>query len=307
MTMTVSDSWQLGSYVLGTAGLGGVWGSTDPESSVRTILIALESGISYIDTAPAYGDGEAFLGEALRRWKGAPPLISTKVGRLKSFASDQGIYDYTPGSMVVSVENSLVQLGCSVLDVLFLHEPAAIPLHQVEAAVNEMQAFKKRGYARKIGLGGNYPPSFSKYLSDGVFDVVMEYNRLNACCTDALTSTLPECQNTNTEYWAASPLYMGLLGRRFQEFTETCPNWLNQQAVDAALKLQKIAEENQLSLTSLGFRFLQNIPFPIKIVLGPSNQQELEKTLNAIMQGPLPSNLYQSVLKRINEAKNNKI
>src|SRR5688572_13922057 len=90
--------------VLGTAGLGGVWGRVDPEESVRTILTSLECGISAIDTAPAYGNAEEFIGKALQQWRGPQPAVSTKVGRLKTFAADDGRYDYSVKGMQSSLE-----------------------------------------------------------------------------------------------------------------------------------------------------------------------------------------------------------
>lgn len=50
--------------VLGTAGLGGIWGKIDNEESIKAILIALKSGITCIDSAPAYGDAESFVDAA---------------------------------------------------------------------------------------------------------------------------------------------------------------------------------------------------------------------------------------------------
>ena len=283
-------------YVLGTAGLGGVWGTIDPEISAGTILYALESGMAAIDTAPAYGDGELLVGKALRQWHGSRPEISTKVGRLKSFAPDKGVYDYSPDGMMRSVENSLRVLGISGLDTLFLHEPDAIPEPEITAAVAKMVDFKRSGYTKKIGLGGNYPPSFLRYLNDGVFDVVMEFNRLNACCTDALDTTLPDCYNRNITYWAASPLHMGLLGRHFRSFIGSPPEWLGKRYIDAASAVNRIAEARQLPLPSLALRFLQHIPFPVNIVIGPSDQKELTDSLAAIYQGPLGEDVYNEIL-----------
>ncbi|MGJ7029702.1 aldo/keto reductase [Niabella hirudinis] len=283
-------------YVLGTAGVGGVWGTVDPEASVNTIIHALEAGIPAIDTAPAYGNGEQMVGEALRQWKGARPRISTKVGRLKSYASDHGIYDYSPGAMAKSVESSLEVLGIPAIDVLFLHEPEVIPQQEIAPAVEKMMDFKRQGYAKKIGLGGNYPPSFLKYLDAGIFDVVMEYNRLNACCNDALDTTLPECHSRDITYWAASPLHMGLLGRRFSSFVAARPDWLMQRYIDAALGVHQMAAEHCLQLPSLALRFLQSIPLPVNIVIGPSSQKELSDSLAAISQGPLEENLYHKII-----------
>ncbi len=300
-----SRSWE--KIILGTAGLGGVWKSVDPDLSVATILHALKEGIGAIDTAPAYGDAELFVGQAIRHWKGKPPFISTKVGRLKTYTSDQGRYDYSPSALINSAENSLQQLGISQVDLLFLHEPAAIPPPQIKAAVEQMLVFKETGITKKIGLGGNYPSLFKNYLEAGIFDVVMEYNRLNACCTDAIGSSLAACTDNGISYWAASPLYMGLLGRRFQEFTQSPPNWLDRAAIVTALRLEKIAHTHQLPLSTLAIRFMQTIAFPINIVLGASNQQELDQTLVALKMGPLPAALFQEVLECINEKKYNKI
>ncbi len=283
-------------YVLGTAGLGGVWGNPDPEASVNTIVRALEAGMVSIDTAPAYGDGEILVGKALQQWQGPRPQISTKVGRLKSYTSDQGMYDYTPGGMNKSVENSLKVLGLPYIDILFLHEPAAIPEAEIAPAVKQMIAFKQNGYAAKIGLGGNYPHSFVHYLDAGIFDVVMEYNRLNACCVDALDTSLPECRNRNISYWAASPLHMGLLGSKFRDFVVSRPAWLEPRFIGAALGIHRLAEENGLTLPFMALRFLQNIPFPLNIVIGPATQREFSDCVSAILQGPLEDSLYNKIV-----------
>ena len=118
--------------VLGTTGLGGVWGKIDPTESIKAILMALANGITCIDTAPAYGDAESFVGIALNEWEGQKPLISTKIGRLKSYSATEGVYDYSNDGMEKSVENSLKALGVSDFDILFLHEPDAIPEKSAE-------------------------------------------------------------------------------------------------------------------------------------------------------------------------------
>ncbi|TAN15089.1 MAG: hypothetical protein EPN37_10530 [Chitinophagaceae bacterium] len=81
--------------MLGTAGLGGIWNPVDHKVSVATILKALDAGIMAIDTAPAYADAKMLVGRALQQRRGARSHINTKVGRLKSYASDKGIYDYS--------------------------------------------------------------------------------------------------------------------------------------------------------------------------------------------------------------------
>lgn len=289
--------------VLGTAGLGGVWKKVDPEQSVYAILCALQEGINRIDTAPAYGDAEEFVGKAIQNWKGVQPMISTKVGRLKGYRSDIGNYDYSPYGIAKSLENSLQLLGRNKVDLLFLHEPKEIPEQDIQAAVQEMVRLKCNGYTTSIGLGGNYPPAFRQYLEDGTVDVVMEYNRLTACCLDALNSSIPECAHNNIEYWAASPLHMGLLGRRFEEFTHTKPDWLPEQHIKTAIAVEKIASQHQLSLVELSLRFLLNQKSADKIVIGPCDEMELNETLATFKKGPLNNTLFMevtSVIEQIN-------
>jgi len=295
MVFSVKDK-----LVLGTAGLGGVWGKVEVKESVETILDALEQGISAIDAAPSYGDAEKIVGEALSQWTGTRPVLSTKVGRLKSHKADEAYYDYSSDGMKSSVESSLKTLGVTALDILFLHDPAAIEPEELESVLQQMQAFKKQGYARRLGLGGNAPKWMEPYLQDSPFDVFMEYNRLNACCLAALDTTVPFCVKNKKEYYAASPLNMGLLGCNFSAFTANPPHWLDLNLVEQAKKVNIVAEKYGIPLQVLAHRFLVTIPHPVKMVIGAANQQQLTDTLLAFKAGSLPTEIYHEILQALN-------
>ncbi|RBL90108.1 aldo/keto reductase [Chitinophaga flava] len=282
--------------VLGTAGLGGVWGTVDERTAVHTILQALASGITAIDTAPAYGDAEYYVGKALQQWKGPLPTISTKVGRLRSYAADEGHYDYSTTGMIKSVHNSLKTLGLFAVDILFLHDPEAVPSQEADRVVAVLQDLKQKGLTQKIGLGGNIPVWFEHHIKAGVFDVIMEFNRLNACNVAALQDRLPCCNERNIDYFAASPLNMGLLGKNFQRWQQAPPQWLHTGAITVAQRLQQIATENHLALPALAHRFLLNVPYDFSIVIGASDSTELESTLASLRQGELPASVYRDIL-----------
>ncbi|WP_313153757.1 aldo/keto reductase [Sphingobacterium multivorum] len=286
--------------ILGTAGLGGVWGAVEPEESIQAIHEALSYGICALDTAAAYGDAEYFVGQALLQWKGPKPAISTKVGRLKSYVATEARYDYSTAGMQRSVEDSLKTLGVAQVDVLFLHEPAVLTADSADRVVSDMQCFKEQGMAKKIGIGGNPPSWFMPYLIEGQFDVLMEYNTLNACNIDALHSSIPICEQKGMEYYAASPLNMGLLGRKFQDFSLLVPEWLDVLRVEQAKRIQTIAERHNLSLDELALRFLLNINASFKMVIGAANRRELHRSLNAINQGILPKDIYNEILQTFN-------
>ncbi|MEZ2444959.1 aldo/keto reductase [Chitinophaga sp. RCC_12] len=282
--------------VLGTAGLGGVWGKVDPHQSVLTILSALESGIIAIDTAPAYGDAERYLGQALQQWDGKIPVISSKVGRLKSYAADEACYDYSDRTMAESLENSLHTIGISSLDILFLHDPHAIPEMDAERIINRLIKFREQGLAKRLGVGGNWPSWLKAYLDAGVFDVVMEFNRLNASNVTSLGDSLPYCLSRNIQYYAASPLNMGLLGRCIGSFKQMRPEWLPEEALKMAIELEQIAEKHRLSLSAMAHRFLLSLPYDFNIVLGPSNTAELVASIENFNQGKLPDAIQTEIL-----------
>lgn len=283
-------------YILGTATLGGVYGAIDMEESVRTILKALEQGFGAIDTAPAYGDAEPIVGRALQEWHGSKPVISTKVGRHKSNASDIGNYDYSPEVMERSVGESLTLLGLPKVDILFLHDPWAIPADAVEAAIEEMQVLKQKGYTERIGLGGNPPVSLLPYIDRGVFDVIMEFGRLTAICQDALIDSIPKYRRLGILTYMASPLHLGLLGRRFEEFSQSRPVWLAPESIQKAAAVKALALRHGLSISSLAQRFVFFAPADMKVVIGPGNVHELDASRMDILSGPLPLEIIDEIL-----------
>lgn len=293
----------IGRCILGTAGLGGVWGPVDPQESVGTLLLALESGINAIDTAPAYGDAEKYVGEALRNWRGNAPQISTKVGRLKSHDASEGIYDYSNDGIWRSLEQSLSTLGIDAIDILFLHEPDRLQGEDIGRIIKTLQKIKEKGYAKKIGLGGNPPGWFLTYLQPGIFDVVMEFNKLNACNATTLAGNLPYCLANGIEYFVASPLNMGLLGDRFASYVSDPPAWLGSDVLEAAVSAKKIADEYQLELRSLAHRFLLSLPYAFKIVIGACNRQQLNEAITDFSQGPLEAAPVKKIIK-YNEKEN---
>lgn len=282
--------------VLGTAGLGGVWGKVDAATSIRTILMALENGITAVDTAPAYGDAEEFLGKALKQWRGAMPAISTKAGRLPSYAADDARYDYSAVGIQQSVHHSLKTLGIPSIDILFLHDPEALSEQQADEAIAVMQYLQTKGLVKKIGLGGNIPLWLEPYLKEGVFEVIMEFNRLNACQLTALEDRLPFCHAAGIGYYAASPLNMGLLGKNYHAWQQHPPEWLNKASILAAQKVQTIAEKYGLHLSALAHRFLLSVPHEFSMVIGAADATELESTFSDLREGPLPDAVYYDIL-----------
>ncbi len=116
-------------------------------SGVRALLRAHESGITYWDTAPGYGDGvsERVMGEALKG-KRDEIVVATKVGG-----------DWTYDNVIASCEESLQRLGVETIDVFQFHgghytdEMARAVLGP---GLDAMRRLREDGKIRFVGLTG---------------------------------------------------------------------------------------------------------------------------------------------------------
>ncbi len=102
--------WQLG---------GGDWGPVSDEEAFATLRGALDSGVSFLDTADVYGGGrsEAVIGKFLRG-TGERPFVATKLGRAKP---PEGVPSFSPAALRAATEASLQRLGVDALDLTQLH------------------------------------------------------------------------------------------------------------------------------------------------------------------------------------------
>jgi D-threo-aldose 1-dehydrogenase len=266
--------------VLGTAGLAGIWGPVNFTESEQTIHYALEQGIYHFDTSPAYADAESILGKALYTWKGKTPFISTKAGKLKADNPDADTYDFSPAGLIRSVSESLESLKISCIDVLFLHDPTGLKSDEIQAAIDTLLEIKSKGWAKQIGIGGNYGSDFTPYVSSKYFDHFMGYNRFNILNQEALTNEYLTLQNQQINIWQASPLYMGLLGSKLETYIKEQPSWIPVRDIQRAKELNAYCKKTSVSISSLALHYVFNNPAINKMVLGASNLSELKQSLD---------------------------
>jgi len=139
---------------LGTWAMGGPWeygwGPQDDEEAVASILEALDQGINWIDTAPAYGLGhsEELLGRALRQTK-HKPYIATKCGILWNDKRERVVH-LKRDSVRRECQDSLRRLGVERIDLYQMHWPDPEP--DIEEAWEEMARLAEEGKVRYIGV-----------------------------------------------------------------------------------------------------------------------------------------------------------
>lgn len=107
-------------------GIGGAgWVGAEEHESLRALERAIELGVTFIDTARGYGEGERLVGEVVRRHPGDELLVATKVPPKNGRFPAPGGLDPTqvfPGDHVrASLEESLRVSGLEAFDVFQFH------------------------------------------------------------------------------------------------------------------------------------------------------------------------------------------
>ena len=135
------------------------WGVTDREFGVKLLREARDRGITFFDTAPAYGDGygETVLAEAFAPAELRELAIGTKFG-YDLGAPRQGHrerpHDWTPSGIAKACEDSLARLNIDCIDLYQMHNPRldAIKRDDTFAALEGLQSEGKiRHYAVAVG------------------------------------------------------------------------------------------------------------------------------------------------------------
>lgn len=283
--------------VLGTSSLGGVWEEVDEQESIEAIQYALNEGVEVIDTAPSYNRAQEFVGKALRIWDGDCPFLSTKIGRLPAEKADKVYLDYSPEGMKKSIEESLDLLGVDFVDLLFLHEPQLVPIEKMDTILETLHSFQDEGIVGMLGIGGNPDSEFWPYVDNNHFDVVSTFLKMDACTLEGFNLDIPRYRNKELIIYAASSLHMGLLGSRFETYVQNPPdnNWIQRTHVENAIKVNEIAQQNGMSLTSLALRYLFTMQEADRVVLGPQNLDEVKDSLNIWKEGLLEDNIFKQV------------
>lgn len=134
---------------LGCMGLTSFYGPPTNESdAVKLIQKAVDLGVTFFDTAEAYGWGEneQLLGKALKSNRDKV-VIATKFGFKKGEHQE---FDSSPKQIRKVVENSLRYLQTDVIDILYQHRlDPNVPIEDVAGTVKELIA---EGKVKHFGM-----------------------------------------------------------------------------------------------------------------------------------------------------------
>ncbi|HVM63868.1 MAG TPA: aldo/keto reductase [Acidimicrobiales bacterium] len=135
---------------LGCMGMSQSYGPADEDESVATLERAFELGITFFDTANAYGLGhnERLVGRVLRPHRDRV-VIATKFG-IAGRREGRMLVDGSPDAARRNCDESLQRLGIDTIDLYYLHRvDKAVPIEESVGAMAELVA---AGKVRYLGL-----------------------------------------------------------------------------------------------------------------------------------------------------------
>ncbi|MFI0960050.1 aldo/keto reductase [Streptomyces sp. NPDC021080] len=195
----------------------------DEEASRPLIRQALESGITFFDTANVYSDGtsEEIVGRALGALARRDEIvIASKVnGAMHEGPNGRGL---SRKAIMTEIDNSLRRLGTDYIDLYQIHRfDHRTPVEETMEALHDVV---KAGKARYIGASSMYAWEFSKaqYTAalHGWTRFVSMQNHYNLLYREEEREMLPLCADQGVGVLPWSPLARGRLTRDWDTSTE---------------------------------------------------------------------------------------
>lgn len=182
---------------------GSDWEKTDEEQAIETIHTAYDEGITFFDTAEAYGDGysERVLGKALEDLDREDVVVASKV-----WPDNLGYED-----VKAACEASLDRLGTDYIDVYYIHyQNPDIPLSETMRAISELQ---EEGKIRVPAVSNTGVQDLDETLEHGRVEAnQVPYNLLWRAIEYEIADA---CRENDVDLVAYSPLAQGLLTGQF--------------------------------------------------------------------------------------------
>lgn len=262
------------------------WGPQDDDESIAAIRHALDLGINWIDTAPAYGLGhsEEVVGRAIRGRRDKV-IIATKCGLAWDDPSTRSVLNRLKAwSVRREAENSLRRLGVDVIDLYQIHWPD--PDEDVEEGWAEIARLVQEGKVRYVGVS-NFSVSQIR-RAQAIHPVASLQPPYHMLERDVEKELLPFCAANRIGAVAYSPMASGLLtGKLTRERIAALPadDWRRQSdrfqepqlSANLALleRLRPIADRRGRSLGQLAVAWVLRRPELTSAIVGSRRASQI--------------------------------
>lgn len=157
----LGDGLTVSAMGLGAMGMSAYYGPTDETEAIATLRHALDLGVTFIDTAEAYGpfENEKLIGRALGDRRDEIILATKASAEMDDDGTVRG-RNGTPEYIRRAAERSLRHLGMDVIDLYYLHR--VDPEVPIEESMGGLAELVKEGKVRHIGLSEASAPTLRR-------------------------------------------------------------------------------------------------------------------------------------------------
>ncbi|WP_424134127.1 aldo/keto reductase [Roseomonas chloroacetimidivorans] len=275
---------------LGCMGMSGMYGPAERAESLATIAMAVERGITLLDTGDFYGMGhnEMLIGEALRTLPRDKLAISVKFGALRGPENEWSGYDSRPAAIRNFLAYSLTRLGTDYIDI---YRPARLdPNVPIEESVGAMADLVKKGFIRHIGLSEVGAETIQRaHAVHPIADLQIEYSLLSRGIEDEI---LPTCRELGIGITAYGVLSRGLISGHWSkerggpgDFRSISPRFQGENLdrnLALAEALRRVAEERGVKVAQLAIAWVAARGADIVPLVGARRRDRLEEALGAM-------------------------
>lgn len=273
---------------LGCMGLSYGYGpATDTQDAIKLIRTAFDHGVTFFDTAEAYGlfKNEELLGEALAPFRNEV-VIATKFG-FKNGNVQEGM-DSRPENIRAVTDAALKRLKTDRIDLLYQHRvDPNVPIEDVAGTVKELV---QAGKVKHFGLSEAGAQTIRK--AHAVMPVAALQSEYSLWWREPEAEIIPTLEELGIGFVPFSPLGKGFLTGAINEntqfdstdFRNIVPRFsqearkANQSVVDLLIR---IAQENQATPAQIALAWLLAQKPWIVPIPGTTKLHRLEENLGA--------------------------
>lgn len=273
----------------GASSLGAEFRSIQVDDALRSVHVAIEHGMRFIDTSPFYGRGmsEVLLGLALKSVPRDQVLLGTKLGRYSL-----SHFDFSAKRVEESVHVSLHRLGTDYLDVLLLHDVEFVSLPQIwQETLPAVQKLKEKGLVRAIGFSCYPMAAFHQVLDHAEVDCILSYNQYTLQNTRLADDLMPRLVEKGIGVMNAGPFSARLLTNA------PLPDWLKEpeEVKQAARDAAALCAARGVDIAQLALQFSCSHPQIATTVAGSANPNNIRQWAEWLEQ-PMDMELLADVL-----------
>ena len=250
------------------------FGKPDEKHSIYLLHKAVDMGINLFDTAPSYGNSEELLGKAFANRENY--IIATKINIP---SEGENIERYIHLSLSKSCKN----LKKKYLDIVQVHNATCSTFFNTDLFEILMKE-KQKGNIRLIGASVYEPENALAAIKSGMIDILqVAYNILDQRMDKEV---LRKAESKGIGILSRSVFLKGVLTKRVKYLPKSCEP-LKKAAENIKRKMKLFFWQD---LSNFALRFALSNPRIDSVLVGVSNESELDFALNAFNKGKLINN-----------------